>query len=394
VGPYVMQAPPKCVPYPPVYGYMYTSGPKAVGIPDRQYKSSRPKPKPDGGYYNTMFDPRVYRGTTLQDFKDAERERCTKSEKQSQKREVMKKRKAMQARQYKLGGIVRPKTPPLKSRDINKEATELFLIEHIRKIEEMSIQIQTEVELAPLPIPENLKLNSGINAGTQILDWDLFDFEEEIGVIAPVLAEKVLEQAVIEAMEEEEQLFLRGVWATAHQKLHVAQSHLEILKDQEKEFAAKVEARRLELFQEERDSQELEENIGCIFFAQSYISQMNRNLTKLLHKEGTLYDISYDAIKEYLQPWLSKEVRKEVIRMKIASSVLDDIIITNVKQRAAAVLGDLGLEIDFRGSIDSATEILCQRRDLVISDSNPSTDYGEEMDDSSNISISDEEGDF
>jgi hypothetical protein len=66
------------------------------------------------------------------------------------------------------------------------------------------IDVQTDrfrpIEIEDVYIPKK----TGIDVETQILDWELFDFDREVKPIARVIAQKTLIQTALEIEEEEE----------------------------------------------------------------------------------------------------------------------------------------------------------------------------------------------
>ena len=67
---------------------------------------------------------------------------------------------------------------------------------------EMGVQIDRYMDRAQIPLfwPEK----TGIDVGTEILDGELFNFDEEVEPILNVLMSKIIEQSRMEVLEEEE----------------------------------------------------------------------------------------------------------------------------------------------------------------------------------------------
>ncbi|KAG5458635.1 MAG: radial spoke 3 [Olpidium bornovanus] len=74
----------------------------------------------------------------------------------------------------------------------------------VNAVPEADAQTQTDAFLDRAPSPWYVPQKSGADAETQICDGELFDFDYEVAPIADVIAEKTLEQSLMEMMEEEE----------------------------------------------------------------------------------------------------------------------------------------------------------------------------------------------
>lgn len=66
------------------------------------------------------------------------------------------------------------------------------------------MKCQTDEFLPRPPTPPYIPKKTGIDAETQIFDYDLFDFDREVRPILNVVTTKTLEQALLECEEEEE----------------------------------------------------------------------------------------------------------------------------------------------------------------------------------------------
>ena len=70
--------------------------------------------------------------------------------------------------------------------------------------EEVDVKTQTDEFLPKPPSPKYVPKKTGFNQGTQIGDYDLFDYDREVQPILNVLLTKTCEQAILEVEEETE----------------------------------------------------------------------------------------------------------------------------------------------------------------------------------------------
>lgn len=75
--------------------------------------------------------------------------------------------------------------------------------------EEIDVKCQTDEFLPKPPSPKYVPKKTGYNKGTQIEDYDLFDFDREVQPILNVLLSKSSEQAILEVEEETEMSEIR-----------------------------------------------------------------------------------------------------------------------------------------------------------------------------------------
>lgn len=116
---------------------------------------------------------------------------------QEQKRRQKAKRKADSRR--------RVRTPePVAGRKHIDVQTDLYLEELSDKLPEAIAQTQTDAFIDRAPSPLYIPQKSGLDAATQILDGELFDFDLEVQPMLDVIVGKTLEQALMEVMEEDE----------------------------------------------------------------------------------------------------------------------------------------------------------------------------------------------
>lgn len=94
--------------------------------------------------------------------------------------------------------------PPVKGRKHENVQTEKYLEELFARPPEFDAMCQTDLFLHRPPSPPYVPAKTGIDAITEILVGDLFDFDTEVQPILETLIGRAVEQAVIEVMHEEE----------------------------------------------------------------------------------------------------------------------------------------------------------------------------------------------
>ncbi|CBZ50376.1 putative radial spoke 3 protein [Neospora caninum Liverpool] len=93
---------------------------------------------------------------------------------------------------------------PVSGRQHRQLQTEEHLIELTEHAREFMAETQTEPWMDKPPTPMFRPHREEAHVATQILDGDLFDFDEEVVPILEVIVGKVLEQSITEVLEEEE----------------------------------------------------------------------------------------------------------------------------------------------------------------------------------------------
>lgn len=154
-----------------------------------------------------------------------------------------------------------------------------------------------------------VQTKTGIDASTEILDGELFDFDAEVQPILNNLIGKTLQQALDEVVQEEEIADLR-------------EQQQRILALHEKELA---ELRRLEQSEniiERSDS--MQERITAAKLLQGHIAEL---LPNVLESIESLRDAeNKEDLQRKLTPWLAEEVATEIGQMIDSRELLLEIV--------------------------------------------------------------------
>jgi radial spoke head protein 3 len=151
----------------------------------------------------------------------------------------------------------------------------------------------------------------GVDASTEILDGELFDFDAEVQPILNNLIGKTLQQALEEVVQEEEIADLR-------------EQQQRILAMHEKELA---ELKRLEQadhseFKERSNS--MQERITAAKLLQGHIAEL---LPNVLESIESLRDAdNKEDLQKKLTPWLAEEVATEIGQMIDSRELLLEIV--------------------------------------------------------------------
>jgi radial spoke head protein 3 len=98
--------------------------------------------------------------------------------------------------------------------------TDIYLEELSDKVPEAFAATQTDAFLDRAPSPLYIPRKSGLDAATQILEGELFDFDYEVTPILEVLVGKTIEQALMEVHEEEELKMLKDHQVSAEHSVN------------------------------------------------------------------------------------------------------------------------------------------------------------------------------
>ena len=192
----------------------------------------------------------------------------------------------------KLGGIVRPSTPrnttaPCLVPDLSK-----FLEEEKIIIEEFDKETQTDsIAIPEIPYPEVLS-KIGYDVSTEILPWEMYNFEEEIEPVVKTLAIKVLEQSLLENCEEEELLMLRSQHNYYEEQRRMDQVRMLRVAQREQMMVCERERLMREMIAQRKIEEDLEEAVGARMFAKSYLKLMSGKMFENLEEAGFLQTVN------------------------------------------------------------------------------------------------------
>ncbi|TRY86594.1 hypothetical protein DNTS_018582 [Danionella cerebrum] len=310
--------------------YTFSSRPRAV--PSRP--KYRPAPLPNeeqSSYGNIMYDRRVVRGNTYAQHILPSSPQPDPAEflrqQEARRRAVVRKRLKVQ---------FRSKTPdPLEGRMNTEVQTEMYLEELSDRVEDVSVECQTDLFLDKPATPLFIPAKSGQDAATQIEEGELFDFDMEVQPMLQVLVGKTIEQALLEVMEEEELANLRAQQQAFKEIRDAELVEVQRLEERERRLRVEKEKRIMQQKAVLEKEKETADKIAARVFAQQYLSDLLPSVYSNLKDCGYFYDPVQRG--EYLEtgflPWLMEEVCSALEKRCVARTLLDTLIQDVTNQR-------------------------------------------------------------
>ncbi|CAM9345917.1 unnamed protein product, partial [Hapterophycus canaliculatus] len=276
---------------------------------------------------NIMYDRRVVRGNTYAAqvvTQSAQREssRLRQEHERRMRLEALRRRQAAEFSNM-------PRTPPPVEGRMHMDAqTEEFLEELTDRPVEMSIETQTEAFMDRPPSPLFVPAKTGMDADTQVVVGELFDFDlEVVEPILEVLVGKTLELSVLELMEASIQLaVIRRRQATFARERDAEMAEVQRMEAEAKRKSAE-KVRRMKQQQEFKQAREaLLEKVAARSFAKNYLSSLKSDVFNDLEDEGHFYDPLAKEVKEVFLPWLMDDVVQKVDKAVESMAVVDGLL--------------------------------------------------------------------
>lgn len=137
----------------------------------------------------------------------------------------------------------------------------------------------------------------GFDVSTEILDEEMFKFEEEVEPITTVVGTKLLEQALTENIEEEELMVIRTEINAYEERRRLDQLRIKRIQERNQLMWAQNEALMKEQEAKRLTQKEVEHHIGARMFSRSYLKLLMPQLLQSLTKDGLFEDIDVDGNK-------------------------------------------------------------------------------------------------
>lgn len=313
----------------PTGSYTFASQPRAVQQ-RKKYKEQWVTPQEEFNQYgNIMYDRRVIRGNTYAlntlpassqpDPIEIQREQ------EARKRALARRRAKEQARRH---------TPePVEGRKHIPVQTELYLEELSDRVEEVDVDVQTDAFLDRPPSPMFVPAKTGIDAETQILEGDLFDFLVEVKPILEVLVGKTIEQSLIEVMEEEELAELRKQQREFEELRNAEKVEQQRLEEQERRLREEKHRRMKQAADVLRLEKETAEKLAAKAFAKSYLADLVPSVFNNLRENGYFYDPVQRDLETGFMPWIMESTINQMNQINLGRVLLDSLIKDVVRKR-------------------------------------------------------------
>lgn len=276
-------------------------------------------------YKNLMFERRVVRGSNYGP-PPAEVDECLKEA--EFRRRLCLRQKCKLRNQRNIIGT----PPPVKGRCHEKIQTEKYLEELYERPPEYDANTQTDLflerPLTPPFIPEKV----GIDACTEILDGELFDFDREVKPVLETLVGHCVEQGILEVANEEEIADLRQKQEEFMAKREADTEELRRLQAEEYRLQAEKDRRiRQDEIAKDLDA-EMQKSITAAKLLQGHIASILPEV--LANLEPASNETRIADLEDKICPWLTKEVAEEVGHIVDSREILTEIIREIIKQRA------------------------------------------------------------
>ncbi len=168
---------------------------------------------------------------------------------------------------------------------------------------------------------------SGVDEETQIEAGDLFDFDYEVAPLLDVLVGKTLEQALAEALREDELSAIRTKQAEFEAVRAGELGEVQRLEAEVMRRAAEKARRREQEEARIRREAEVREKVAAAAFARSYLASMRRSVFQQLHESGHFYDPVKRSMEAEVLPGVLVEVANRLsARQGPARSLADTLI--------------------------------------------------------------------
>lgn len=283
-----------------------------------------------------MYDRRVYRGNTYAnpvmssgaraELEQREADEALRRKQASQRAVAIKQRKQLEAARRKLA------TPdPVSGRQHIAMQTEEYLEELTDPIPMETQETQTDPLMDRPPTPKYAPQKTGRDAETQIMEGDLFHFDDAVEPILEVMVGKTLEQAMLEVMQEDELELLRQQQLEFEQRRKEELLEAQRLEGMERRKFEEKERRKKQEMEGIRREKETREKLQARQFAKVYMGNLENRVFSRLQDEGWFSDRVLNEVELEFMPWLLSEVDKELEKKRKARELVD-LLIRSVAQ--------------------------------------------------------------
>lgn len=277
-------------------------------------------------------------------------------EQEARRRQILRK----QHQRTQRGIIGTP--PPVKGRRHETIQTDKYLEELLIRPVETDAQCQTDLFLHRPPTPPHVVSSiKSVNAETQVLDGELFDFDSEVEPLLEMLVGRTVEQSLLEVLNEEEYSELRK---QQQEYLTIREAEIADLKRlQNKDFIPKDDKvkmsmsifrntsakqilfpQRCQLHQDfggREGFMNMQDKVTAAQLLQDHVATRLPSILQAIdpfEEERKEDQKKREEIERTLGPWLSKEVAEEVGRMIDSQELLEELVREILEDRAAKYL--------------------------------------------------------
>lgn len=277
-----------------------------------------------------MYDKRVFRGNThnmnmlKKNLTPQQQEEIRIKAERERKKIEMIKNQLIEFKKHKSKQTpydLRPGPPARIEVDLT-----YFLTEQADKIpDENEVNTQTDAFLPKPLTPPYIPKKTGIDTETQIWDYDLFDFDNEVQPILNVMVNKTLEQSLLEVEEESELTYIRNYKLEVQKKKAVEKEDWEQevrreitrIKQKNKVLSTARERRRRQIVALHK--------LQCLNVAKSYLQSAYINSMQFLNDNSFWRNNFYDLLNVNYKEWLFDAVEEEIDNKENQAVFLDNV---------------------------------------------------------------------
>jgi len=204
------------------------------------------------------------------------------------------------------------------------------LIEQVKPVVYLDKEVQTDKIKTPPPSPPFQPRKMGKDAGTQVQNNLVFNFDTEAEALAELLITATFDQALIEVREDET---LKNYEAV---KLRLERKQAE----HQKEMNKRVEAERDLSYRKARMAREAQataakeaavrEMFAAHAVSQRFLVKLQEDTMNGLVRDGYLCDPQEAAVTFTFMPWLEEQVRNRLETMRGCATALDELIAVGI----------------------------------------------------------------
>ncbi|KAF4666177.1 methionyl-tRNA synthetase [Perkinsus chesapeaki] len=200
-------------------------------------------------------------------------------------------------------------------------------------IREHDAETQTPFENDRPPSPLFIPAKSGSDAGTQILDGELFDFDKEVIPILEVVVGRTIERALMEVLEEEELKAIRQrqteFAALRHAELLEAQRMEGVEQRRSDEKARRVAQEQLRL----RVEEVVRRKVMSRQLARHVVGELEAETLRALEKLGKFDDPRMIEVDTKIFPQMMAMAAEEARLRKACSRVTAELVVAACSKR-------------------------------------------------------------
>lgn len=295
----------------------YSSQPQAAPSKRKTYREDEGTDS-----FNLMNDPRVIRGSTF----------APKVITMKTKQDMINRTKTVSTRRQ-FSGTKRSSTPPPVEGRVHMDLqTDDFLDELTDKPVECDAATQTQAILDRPPSPLFIRAKTGKDVATEILENELFDFDNEVFNMLEVLVGKTLHVSMLEVMQEEE---LEAIQRQQREFETIRNVELVEVQRLENEEKRKLQEKERRVEQEKKrllDRKQLENKIAAKCFAQQYLTSLHTDVFDELEAQGVFFDpVRKEVEEDFLKPMITG-LAHTADKYSAAKGLMDDMLAAAMKK--------------------------------------------------------------